>query len=693
VRLLLRFIGVIAVGGLLLAAGLMAVAPAARDVVTAASSGSEELDLDGQAERSLVFAGDGTVLATLHAEENRSPVGLDEVPAEVVDTILAIEDREFYEHGGVNLRATGRALLENVSSGDIEQGGSTITMQLAKNVLLSPEQDIDRKAKEIVLAWRIEGQMEKDEILERYLNTVYFGGGAYGVQAAAEIYWQKPVGELGWAEAALLAALVRNPVGYDPVNFPEIATERRQIVLDELASQELITPEQAAEFGQIPLPTSRKPVLPPPEDYFVEDVKSQLLRDPRLGETYQDRENAVFRGGLKIYTTVNPTAQQMAEQAVADVLPDNAAPFTAALVAVEPSTGAVRAMVGGPGFAVYQYNLTTQEPGRQTGSAFKGVVLGALLENGYVPSDNVEGGGAFPCPGCEEDPYNVDGRGGTIASVTAASSNGAFVRLGQIVGLDNVVTVAKRLGITAAFDPGAPSMPLGVFDIRPIEMASAFSSYANRGIRNPPYLVQKVEDRDGNVIFEYSPHGERAVSEQSACLATQVLQGVISGGTGTRARIDGQVAAGKTGTTQDNADALFIGYTPYLSTAVWMGDPAQRTEMGNVGGVRVQGGTYPAQIFGAFMNAYHAQLPELEFPECDKTRGGRSIRMDGAARTEDGGGSSRRGSGGGEAEEEAEDQPEEETAPPDTAPPDTAPPDTDPPDTSPPTTGNGGASP
>ncbi|MDZ7733959.1 MAG: transglycosylase domain-containing protein [Acidimicrobiia bacterium] len=428
-RLLLRFLAAIVAGGVVLASGAVAFAPAARDVVTAASSDSEEIELDGLAERSLVFAGDGTVMATLHAEENRSPVGLDAVPDEVVDTILAIEDREFYEHGGVNLRATARALLENVSAGDIEQGGSTITMQLAKNVLLTPEQDIDRKAKEIVLAWQIEDQYSKDEILERYLNTVYFGGGAYGVQAAAEIYWQQnQVGGLGWAEAALLAALIRNPVGYDPINFPERAEERRQIVLDELARQGLITEAEAEEYGNEPLPTERKPVLPPPEDYFVEQVKSQLLRDPRLGDTYQERENAVFRGGLRIYTTLNPTAEEMAERAVTDVMPPDADPVDAAMIAVEPSTGAVRAMVGGPGFDDYQYNLTTHEPGRQTGSAFKGVVLATLLEHGYVPADRVRGGGNFPCPDCpeEDQPYNVDGPGGTLSSVTAASSNGAF---------------------------------------------------------------------------------------------------------------------------------------------------------------------------------------------------------------------------------------------------------------------------
>jgi penicillin-binding protein 1A len=549
----------------------------------------------------------------------------------------------------------------------------------------------------VILAYRLEDELSKDEILERYLNTVYFGGGAYGVQAAAEIYWQKAnaaqLQELGWAEAALLAALIKNPVGYDPIRFPELAEERRQLVLDTLADKGIITEAEADQYGRVPLPTTRKPVLPPPEDYFVEEVKSQLLRDPRLGDSYQERENAVFRGGLRIHTTLNPLAQMMAEQAVADVLPDAIDPFTAALVSIEPTTGAVRAMVGGPGFEAYKYNLTTHAPGRQTGSSFKFFVLLAALESGVVPSDNIGGGGAFPNPGGAEDPYVIDGKGGTISSVTAGSSNGAFVRLGQVVGLDDVVEVARRLGVTSALDPGVISMPLGVFDTRPIEMASAFSAVANAGVRNPPYLVYRVEDRFGDVIFEQEPEGERAVSKQSACLAAQVLQGVVTGGTGTAARIGGQPVAGKTGTTQDYSDAWFVGVTPYLSTAVWMGDPNQRTPMTNVGGIRVFGGDYPAEIFGAFMGAYHAELPRLDFPECAKTRGGRSINLEGVkdAPEEDSGRPAPR-TDRDEADEQAEANPEpeeeapDEETPPSSTPPSSTPPSSTPPSSSPPIT-------
>ncbi len=263
-RLLIRLVVVIVLAALVLSGGALLVAPQMGDVVTATSSTRDELVLRPLAERSIVYAADGSVMATLHAEENRAEVPLELVPPEVKDTVLVIEDAEFYDHGGVNLQATARALFENVSSGEIEQGGSTITQQLVKNLILTPEQDAERKTREIILAVQLEDQMSKDEILETYLNTVYFGHGAYGVQAAAEIYWQKGVSQLGWAEAALLAALIRNPVGYDPIAFPDVAMARRQVVFDELVQAGKITPEEALQLAAEPLPTSTKPVLPPP---------------------------------------------------------------------------------------------------------------------------------------------------------------------------------------------------------------------------------------------------------------------------------------------------------------------------------------------------------------------------------------------------------------------------------------------
>jgi penicillin-binding protein 1A len=295
----------------------------------------------------------------------------------------------------------------------------------------------------------------------------------------------------------------------------------------------------------------------------------------------------------------------------------------------------------------------------------------------YVPNDRLAGGGNVPNPGGEEDPYTITGSGGTIRSVTLASSNGAFVRLGQIVGLENVVETARRMGLTVPLDPSIIAMPLGVFDVPPIEMAGAYAALANGGVRHTPYFVERIEDSQGNVILAREANPTRAVSRQSACLATEILQANTTGGTGRAAHIGEQPVAGKTGTTEDNGDAWFVGYSPYLATAVWMGDPAARTPMTNVGGITVQGGTYPARIFSAFMGPYHEHLRNdfgrdiLAFPECDTTRAGQFIKV------------------GNESEEDiAEGNPDDDATPPgnEAPPPDETPETTAPPGTSPPTT-------
>ncbi len=296
-------------------------------------------------------------------------------------------------------------------------------------------------------------------------------------------------------------------------------------------------------------------------------------------------------------------------------------------MAIEPYSGAVRAMMGGPGFESHKYNLATHYPGRQTGSSFKTFVLLTALENGYVPNDRIAGGGEFANPGGTPNPYEISGSGGTLRSITLASSNGAYVRLGQIVGLDRVVATARRAGITVPLDPGVISMPLGVFDVPPFEMAAAYAPIAYGGIRQEPYFVQRIEDSQGNLVLENEPNTTRAFSRQTACLATEILEGNTTGGTGTAARIANQTVAGKTGTTEDFSDAWFVGFSPYLVTAVWMGAPAERVPMSNVGGIRVMGGTYPARIFRAFMEPYHAEREPIAFPECEPTRPGQFVKL------------------------------------------------------------------
>jgi penicillin-binding protein 1A len=626
---------VIFLTAVVLAATVVALAPAARQLASAASGEPEEIDLaalDNFAVRSQVYAHDGTLLATLHGPENREPVPLSSVPQPVVDAILVIEDADFYAHNGVNFRAMARAFFENLNAGGVEQGGSTITQQLVKNALLTSERDFDRKKKEIPLALRLEQQLSKDEILEKYLNAVYFGSGAYGVQAAAETYWGVDVGALGHPEAAMLAALIANPVAYDPTLHPEVAYEQRRLALERMVSLGKLSRQDADRARTAPLPVRRcaqpdasKPlscgdvVLPAADNYFVEEVKQRLLDDPILGPTREERIERLFGGGLEIHTTLEPTAQLAAERAAADVTPKNDKGITAAMVAVDNRTGAVRAMVGGPGYQSYQYNIATHEPGRQTGSSFKFFVLLTALAQGNLPFDTIQGGGSFPCPGCEQNPYKVDGPGGTLTSVTTRSSNGAFVRLGQVVGLQNVINTAHALGIkNPNFKAADLSIPLGTYDVTPLEMASAFASIPNGGDYTPAYLVDRIEDRQGEVIYEHEPDSTPVVSDMNACFANQILEENVKSGTGTRARLPQQPAAGKTGTTEENYDAWFVGFTPYLTTAVWMGNPNGQVSMANLGGVANFGGTYPAMIWKAFNEPAHEGLPVGKFPECPK---------------------------------------------------------------------------
>ncbi len=623
---------VLALGAGGLALATVAIAPQVGEFFTAGSVDPPEVNLRPLAERSIAYADNGSVMATFHAAENREEVPLRRIPRTVRRTILAVEDEDFFRHNGVNLRATMRALFENVSSGGITQGGSTITQQLIKLSLLSPRQDLNRKAREAILAIELEKTMSKQEILERYLNQVYFGGGAYGVQAAAEIYWGQNVEDLDWGQAALLASLIQNPVAYDPVLEPEVALERRRVALDRLVELGFITQEEADYYDIAPLPEARIDVLPEPNDYFVEEVKQQLLDMEELGATPTERYNALFKGGLRIETTFSPEAQFLALSARNNVLPDTGGQFTAALVAVTPQTGAVRAMVGGPGFDRYRYNLATQGA-RQPGSSFKIFVLAAALEAGLVPDDILNGTGpcTFPNPGGYPDPYvannYADGGGsnGTITSNTTASSNCAFLRLGQFVGLDRVVETARAMGVSTELDARNLSLPIGSEEVHPIDMAGAAAVLANGGIRHRPYFIESVTDREGNVIYQHDAPGREVVSEQTACLATQVLEANVQGGTGTAAALPNMAAAGKTGTAQNWGDAWFVGYTPFLATAVWMGNAEARVPMTSVGGISVTGGSYPAEIWRAFNEPAHNGLTYTGFPTCEPTRAGRSL--------------------------------------------------------------------
>ncbi len=644
---------VVVLGALTLGITAAALSPQASEMFTANKSSANDVDLRSLARRSVVFDANGEQYGQLTGPENRELVSLDEISDEAITTILTVEDADFYSHNGINIRAIFRALVRNVEAGSVEQGGSTITQQLIKNSVLTDTQDLDRKIPEAALAIRLEDQMEKDEILELYLNTVYFGAGAYGVQAAAEVYFGVDASELDYPQSAMLAALIASPVSRDPTRRPETGKEFRDRSLARLLAAEVITEDEFDFFTKVPVPRTRKSSQDEFEEtYFLEEVKQELLDADYLGDTYLDRKESVFAGGLRVFTTYDPVAQAQAEKAIADRLPSNNLKITAAIASVEPGSGAIRALVGGPGFGEFKFNIATQSV-RGTGSSFKTFVLAAAMEAGYVPNDIISG--VSPCEfentGGTPDPYTATNFGGsrgsigTIRSQTLSSSNCGYLNIGQTVGLSNVAEVANALGVTSELDPGVISMPLGPFGVTPLDMATAYASIANDGIRVTPYFIDRVETSEGEVLFDRANQADvesRAISEQSARLVMNVLESNVRSGTGTAARLPNQPAAGKTGTGQDFKDAWFVGFTPQLATAVWMGrptlceegDPApcrpgEELQMrGVLGRSGVTGGSFPAQIWGAYMSAYHEGREVLAFPAPGPTRAGERILSD-----------------------------------------------------------------
>ncbi len=616
-RVLLRLLGISIFGGVCLAACLAALIPGTRAFLEAQQYDGR-ITLDPLPQRSTIIAADGNVIGRIGVEDRTLTV-LDEVPKILIDAIIETEDRTFYENPGVDVAGIGRALFENLSAGQVNQGGSTVTQQLVKNRILTPKRDLQRKAREFLLAYRLNNQFSKDQIMQEYLNTVYFGQGSYGITSAAHRFFGVEVKDLNLAQSALLAGAISSPEYYNPFLHPERARSRRAVVLGNLLKAERITKAQVDVANAAPLPTVKPSTELRPDNYFVDEVQRRLLDDERLGVTPQERFNKVLRGGLKVYTTYDTRSYFLAQAAVNKILPKNSDPFTAAVVSIDPSNGEVRSIVGGPGIDRSQYNLVTHQPGRQPGSTWKAITFAAAIEAGYSPNDLVDG--SSPCTvsvpglGTYANVRNAEGGGGTMTLRNAMvhSVNCAFVRLIASVGTAKVVDMAHRLGITTEVPPYL-SITLGTAEATPLEMASVYATFASDGVYHKPVFVKKVVGPTGETIFNEEPSGVRAVEPQVARTVTDVLRGVVTGGTGTRARLaGGRVSAGKTGTTDEKSDAWFAGYTPQLSTVVWMGDPAGRTPMKNVGGIAVFGGTYPARIWKAYMDAVLAGAPKGEF--------------------------------------------------------------------------------
>ncbi|CAN5731753.1 penicillin-binding protein 1A [soil metagenome] len=642
----IRFVVVMAALIGVMAASLALIGPQIGNLVSAHKSDHESIQLKPLAERSYLYDANGVRLGTMTNRDNpqnRSQISLDKIPDTVKWSVLASEDANFYRHKGVNIRSIARAVNANLEEGGVSQGGSTITQQVVKNSVVGDDQNLSRKLHEAFLAVELEEQMSKDEILEYYLNSVYFGGGAYGVQAASEYYFNKSVTDLNWAEGALLASLISSPNYYNPFKNPAVSLKQRGLVLKRLNAIGKLTKDEVTFINAVPLPKVATK-LKPPFDYFVDEVTQQLLTDPKygLGGTDDERNRAVYEGGISVYTTYDPGMQEKAKQARDETMPGNKGDGTfdvvnpktgqptigtQAIASVDPATGAVKVLLGGPGFDKVQFNIALA--GRQPGSTMKTFVLATLLEQGYVPSDTVNGGKCtFKFPGVRE-PYSPStGKGGfgTITTMIQVSSNCGFVRLGQVAGIDNVVAMARKLGVTFPLD-AVPSLPLGTSDVSPLQMASAYATFANDGVYNEPYYVEKIVDRTGKVLYQHQAAPERAVSIQTARLVDQVLQNNVLRGTGKNAAIEGgQPAAGKTGTTNESTDVWFVGYTPRLATAVWMGAKDGNISLDSNPALRgATGGKFPATTWGRYYSLVFGGLPVIDFPAPDPTRSGKSV--------------------------------------------------------------------
>ncbi|HEX6400751.1 MAG TPA: PBP1A family penicillin-binding protein [Actinomycetota bacterium] len=556
-------------------------------------------------EASVLLDRDGTVLAKLHAGIDRTSIPLSKMPRHLRQAVVATEDADFFRHDGLDPSAIVRAIWADATTGSLSQGGSTITQQLVKNVLTGTERSIARKAQEAILALKLEREWSKQEILEAYLNTVYFGHGAYGVQAAAQTYFGVDAQRLRLRHSALLAGLIAAPSARDPFHHPEVAQRYRAHVLDRMVTVGSLEGDRAEMIAAKPLGLTEEQHVRSEAEHFLEHVRQGLV------SSYGT--DALYRGGLRVRTTLDLVMQRAAERAIAAHLPHAKDP-EAALVAIDPRTGEILSMVGGRSFAHREFNLATQGL-RQAGSAFKPFVLLAALERGISPLETRYGPSSMRIddPFCRTDggPWTVSNAGdqwaGTmsIEQAMAGSVNTIFAQLTVEVGPEAVADVARRMGIRSRLSPVC-SIGLGTSDVSVLDMTSAFATLAAEGAYVRPRTVQKVTGPDG-LVLQGSPGdvrdvGVQVVSADDAVAATRVLQGVVEHGTGTAAGLPGRPAAGKTGTAQRATDAWFCGYVPQLATCVWVGYPGGARPMRDVGGFEeVYGGTIPARIWHDFM--------------------------------------------------------------------------------------------
>jgi penicillin-binding protein 1A len=578
-----------------------------------------------------IYDVNGKVIATLHGEENRVAISRKQMPLSIRQAVVAAEDRHFFEHGGVSVGGIMRALTTDVGAGDAMQGGSTITQQYARNAFeqIGTARTVHRKLKEALLAVRLENQFSKEQILDDYLNTVYFGRGAYGIEAAAQSYFNVPARKLTIPQSAYLAGIIRGPEIYD--RAPKLAKERRNQVLEVMGQLNDITARQVRTSRAAPLGL-RKPIEPPVQAaYFVEYIR-RLLRTPVDEGGFGLSDAEVMGGGLRVYTTLDLRMQRAAEDAVMRVLnrPDDPEVGMVAMT----TDGQIRAMVGGRNFtsigSARGFNYATQQApggGRAIGSTFKPFTLAAFLRQGYSVKSTFSGPTRITIPDhrCDgpDGPwrpsnYNNEGFGRlTVMQATEKSVNTVYAQIVSKVGPDAAMQSARDAGITSPLQPVC-SITLGTFGVTPLEMARAYSTFAARGMRPDIVAVTKIVDPHGATIASREPKTARAFTTHVADEVNGVLQSVVQRGTGTPAQIS-RPAAGKTGTTEQHRDVWFAGYTPDpgLSAAVWIGYPPDKNGnikvMTDLHGVQATGGGFAGRIWKYFMESATANMPVLQF--------------------------------------------------------------------------------
>ncbi len=643
-----KFVLWVLVGALAVACLVVVISPATQGLQHAVSAQPLALpELQPLSQRTSVYDAAGTRITQLYSEQDRLLVDLKDIPEKLIAVILATEDRDFYNHRGINYKGIVRAFLNDVKGGK-RQGGSTITQQLVKNTMFENGRGNNArdKVKEAILALRLEGQLSKSEILSRYLNTIYFGKGAYGVRTAAERYFDKPLKVLNIPEMALLAGLIASPDSKNPIEHPQAARDRRAEVLTSLVAVGLITTFDAARYNEAPLPTVvHIHAEYRPRTYFEHALQEWLVNGNNpaaqsLGVDARQRELRLYHGGLQIYTTWDRTLDAKLAAAVANAkLPS---PVTAAITVIDNHTGAVKAMYeGGRTYLDSPFDLALQST-FQPGSQFKTFTLTAALEGGYSPLDTINGGT------CSFDPPvspahwapSTDASGSmTLRHALAKSVNCAFARLefslghGQI-GPKKVVEMAQRLGVHHTLDPQGP-ITLGTSAVSTLDMATAFSVLPNDGIRRPAIYATKILDSSGSVLFDASREtGTQVLNTEVARTMVDIMQDVITSGTATRAKLaNGRAAAGKTGTTNNDVSLWFTGYTHELTTSVWVGipdcqrtlDPACSLQRYFSGSVSVQGGRVPAPIWKTFMDSALEGTPNTDFVPPDASLWPRSV--------------------------------------------------------------------